>query len=95
MRPKLSPDTADVWAFLEYLDDVLGRLFDWHENSPLRDNTYIMILSDNGSELFPGERKGQNKLVRGGGGPSLVKDPWLTCDVAAAHLGPSRGSLTH
>lgn len=40
---------------LEYMDDVLGRLFDYVDNSPLKNNTYIMILSDNGSELFMGE----------------------------------------
>ncbi|KAF6255529.1 alkaline-phosphatase-like protein [Scenedesmus sp. NREL 46B-D3] len=44
-----------VWAMLEYMDDVLGRLFDYMEASPLRDNTYIMIMGDNGSELFDGE----------------------------------------
>jgi arylsulfatase A-like enzyme len=45
-----------VWAMLEYMDDVLGRLFDYVEGSPLRDNTYIMIMGDNGSELFDGEK---------------------------------------
>lgn len=40
---------------MEYMDDVLGRLFDYIDNSPLKHNTYVMILSDNGSELFQGE----------------------------------------
>jgi arylsulfatase A-like enzyme len=40
---------------LEYMDDVLGRLFDYIGSSPLRDNTYVMIMGDNGSELFNGE----------------------------------------
>lgn len=51
-----------VWAFLEYMDDVLGRLFDYIDSSPLRNNTYVLLMSDNGSELFDGERR--NKLVR-------------------------------
>jgi arylsulfatase A-like enzyme len=40
---------------LEYMDDVLGRLFDYIDSSPLRDSTYVMIMGDNGSELFNGE----------------------------------------
>ena len=41
---------------LEYMDDVLGRLFAFIEATPeLRDSTYVMLLSDNGSELFDGE----------------------------------------
>jgi arylsulfatase A-like enzyme len=47
---------------LEYMDDVLGRLFDYVEGSPLRDNTYIMIMGDNGSELFDGERTTEGNL---------------------------------
>lgn len=57
-----------VWAFLEYMDDVLGRLFDYMDESPLRDNTYIMMMSDNGAELFPTERRGKDKLVSDSGG---------------------------
>lgn len=53
-----------VWAFLEYMDDVLGRLFDYMDASPLKANTYVMLMSDNGAELFPGERRGNDKLVR-------------------------------
>lgn len=41
-----------------------GRLFDFVANSPLAENTYVMIMSDNGAELFPTERKGKDKLVR-------------------------------
>ncbi|KAF6259251.1 alkaline-phosphatase-like protein [Scenedesmus sp. NREL 46B-D3] len=64
MAPKLPSDTAEVWAMLEYMDDVLGRLFDYVAESPLAENTYIMIMSDNGAELFPTERKGKHKLRR-------------------------------
>ncbi|WIA28866.1 hypothetical protein OEZ86_011391 [Tetradesmus obliquus] len=64
MSPKLPGDTAEVWAMLEYMDDVLGRLFDFVANSPLAENTYVMIMSDNGAELFPTERKGKDKLRR-------------------------------
>jgi arylsulfatase A-like enzyme len=47
---------------LEYMDDMLGRLFDYIEASPLRDNTYIMIMGDNGSELFDGEKTTEGNL---------------------------------
>ncbi|KAF8072774.1 MAP1D [Scenedesmus sp. PABB004] len=64
MTPKLPGDTAEVWAMLEYMDDVLGRLFDFINASPLRDNTYVLLMSDNGAELFPTERRGRDKLRR-------------------------------
>jgi arylsulfatase A-like enzyme len=57
------------------MDDVLGRLFDFIDNSPLRNNTYVMIMSDNGSELFDGELS--NKLVR------LQSFQWLKRLIAA------------
>jgi arylsulfatase A-like enzyme len=49
---------------LEYMDDVLGRLFDYMDSSKLRDNTYVLVMSDNGAELFPEERKGNHRMVR-------------------------------
>lgn len=52
-----------VWGMLEYMDDVLGRLFDFMEHSKLRDNTYILVMSDNGAELFPEERRGEHRQV--------------------------------
>jgi arylsulfatase A-like enzyme len=51
---------------LEYMDDVLGRLFDFMERSKLRDNTYILVMSDNGAELFPEERRGMHRQVSSG-----------------------------
>jgi arylsulfatase A-like enzyme len=48
---------------LEYMDDVLGRLFDYVERSKLRDDTYILVMGDNGAELFPEERKGMHRQV--------------------------------
>jgi arylsulfatase A-like enzyme len=48
---------------LEYMDDVLGRLFDFMERSKLRENTYVMVMSDNGAELYPEERKGMHREV--------------------------------
>lgn len=41
---------------LAYLDDNLGRLFDFLRSSPLSNNTYIMITSDNGPEMLDGEQ---------------------------------------
>jgi hypothetical protein len=40
---------------LEYMDDVLGRLFDYVDSSPFKENSYVMVMSDNGSEMFLGE----------------------------------------
>ncbi|KAI8466606.1 MAG: alkaline-phosphatase-like protein [Monoraphidium minutum] len=53
----VSPSTIEVWAMLEYMDDVLGRLFDYLETSPLHKNTYVLLMGDNGSELFDGEKR--------------------------------------
>lgn len=53
-----------VWGMLEYMDDVLGRLFDFMERSKLRENTYVLVMSDNGAELYPEERKGMHRQVR-------------------------------
>jgi arylsulfatase A-like enzyme len=44
---------------LQYLDDVLGRLFDFLESSPLGKNTYVMIMSDNGPQLLVDEKEQQ------------------------------------
>jgi arylsulfatase A-like enzyme len=44
-----------VWAMLEYMDDVLGRLFDYIQGSAFKEDTYVMVMSDNGSEMFLGE----------------------------------------
>lgn len=56
--------TQQVWGMLEYMDDVLGRLFDFMERSKLRENTYVLVMSDNGAELYPEERKGMHRQVR-------------------------------
>lgn len=46
---------------IHWLDDILGRLFDFLETSPLRDNTYVMFASDNGPQMLPDEMA--NKYV--------------------------------
>ncbi|WIA15052.1 hypothetical protein OEZ85_001752 [Tetradesmus obliquus] len=51
-QPPPGQYNAGVWAFLMYLDDVLGKIFDYVDSSPvLRRNTYIMLTSDNGLSL--------------------------------------------
>lgn len=40
---------------LEYMDDVLGRLFEYLDGSAFKQDTYVMVMSDNGSEMFLGE----------------------------------------
>lgn len=49
---------------LEYMDDVLGRLFEYLDSSPLKESTYVMILGDNGSELFNGEMANRDVRCR-------------------------------
>ncbi|WIA12915.1 hypothetical protein OEZ85_006532 [Tetradesmus obliquus] len=51
----ISPSTTEVWAMLEYMDDVLGRLFEYLDGSAFKQDTYVMVMSDNGSEMFLGE----------------------------------------
>uniref|UniRef100_A0A383VJP5 Sulfatase N-terminal domain-containing protein n=1 Tax=Tetradesmus obliquus TaxID=3088 RepID=A0A383VJP5_TETOB len=53
----ISENTLDAWAMLEYLDSVLGRLFKHLKDTGLDKNTYVMIMSDNGSFLMPDEPK--------------------------------------
>jgi arylsulfatase A-like enzyme len=53
-----------AWAALEYLDEVLGRLFDYLKTSGLDKSTYVMLLSDNGSALLPNEGSKANRQVR-------------------------------
>jgi arylsulfatase A-like enzyme len=48
---------------LQYIDDVLGRLFSFLESSPLGKSTYVMIMSDNGPQLLMDEKDQQE--VRG------------------------------
>lgn len=53
------PDTClpQCWAYVEYLDEVLGTLFNFLESSSLRKNTVIMLTSDNGPDehINPGQ----------------------------------------
>jgi phosphoglycerol transferase MdoB-like AlkP superfamily enzyme len=46
-----------AWAALEYLDGAVGKIFDYLRSSGLDKSTYVMLLSDNGSGLLPGENK--------------------------------------
>uniref|UniRef100_A0A383VC43 Sulfatase N-terminal domain-containing protein n=1 Tax=Tetradesmus obliquus TaxID=3088 RepID=A0A383VC43_TETOB len=51
LEPRPDPHTARLWAMLKYWDEVLGRLLDFVESSPLAKNTYIMMAGDNGPGL--------------------------------------------
>lgn len=37
-----------VYAMLEYMDDILGRLFDYMDRHDMYSDTYVMFTSDNG-----------------------------------------------
>ncbi|WIA40657.1 hypothetical protein OEZ86_013993, partial [Tetradesmus obliquus] len=56
--------TVQAWAALEYLDKVVGRLFDYLAVSGLDKTTYVMLLSDNGSALLPNEGSKANRMKR-------------------------------
>ena len=65
---------------LEYMDDVLGRLFDFMERSKLRENTYVLVMGDNGAELYPEERKGMHRQV---GWRCSCRSMMASCSLAA------------
>lgn len=73
---------------LEYLDDVMGRLFDFVESSALRRNTYVLVMSDNGSELFLGElsAKQVRRHVAAIGAADTIADRRAYCAVHVSHL---------
>lgn len=52
-----------AWAALEYMDEVLGRLFDYLKTSGLDKSTYVMLMSDNGAAMLPNERSTVDRLV--------------------------------
>jgi arylsulfatase A-like enzyme len=52
-----------AWAFMEYLDDVLGPLFDFLTTSGLDQSTYRMFTADNGPAVYSDEASLQKKLV--------------------------------
>jgi arylsulfatase A-like enzyme len=46
-----------AWGMVEYLDSVLGRLFDFLEASGLAESSFVTISSDNGPALFHTESR--------------------------------------
>ncbi|KAF8056142.1 hypothetical protein HT031_006493 [Scenedesmus sp. PABB004] len=53
----------DAWANVEFLDDLLGRLFDFLDTSGLASSTYVLLTSDNGPDVTNGlERKEQRRV---------------------------------
>ena len=48
----------------EYIDSVLGRLFDYLVSNNMLEDTYLFFTGDNGSELFPGERQMPARQLR-------------------------------
>ncbi|KAF6254409.1 alkaline-phosphatase-like protein [Scenedesmus sp. NREL 46B-D3] len=59
----VTDSTIDAWAMVQYLDDVLGRLFSFLESSPLGKNTYVMVMSDNGPQLLNDEKNQQKMRI--------------------------------
>jgi arylsulfatase A-like enzyme len=52
-----------AWAAAEYLDAVVGRVLGRLAGSRLAANTYVLLSSDNGPQLLPGEETPSAKLV--------------------------------
>lgn len=52
-----------MYGFLEYLDSVLGRLFDHLTESGLANSTYVMMTGDNGAAMFEPETRGRAREV--------------------------------
>ncbi|KAF8064531.1 Galns [Scenedesmus sp. PABB004] len=60
----IANSTLESWAQLEYLDELLGRLFTYLESSLLGRDTYVLLMSDNGPMLLPDEEEGRGKEIR-------------------------------
>ncbi|WIA14034.1 hypothetical protein OEZ85_002592 [Tetradesmus obliquus] len=56
--------TKDAWAFMEYLDDALGPMFDFLTDSGLDQSTYLMFTADNGPAVYHDESPPLKKLIR-------------------------------
>ncbi|KAF8072531.1 hypothetical protein HT031_000191 [Scenedesmus sp. PABB004] len=56
--------TIDVWANLEYLDELLGRLLAALRGSAAAGSTFVMVMGDNGSQLLRGETQPGPKQTR-------------------------------
>ncbi|KAF6255124.1 alkaline-phosphatase-like protein [Scenedesmus sp. NREL 46B-D3] len=63
-RAGVANTTVQAWAALEYMDEVLGRLFDYLKTSGLDKSTYVMLMSDNGAAMLPNERSTVDRLKR-------------------------------
>lgn len=72
------------WAYVEYLDEVLGQLFDYLETSAFRNNTYVFLTSDNGPDELADITAEALK----------VRSYAATCLPGGLPLEPSRSHLT-
>ncbi|WIA17400.1 hypothetical protein OEZ85_014256 [Tetradesmus obliquus] len=91
----VTPSTIDAWAMLQYLDDVLGRLFSFLESSPLGRNTYVMIMSDNGPQLLVDEKEQQERRIpsKMQGSKSLANEAGIRNFLAVAGPGVPGGVI--
>uniref|UniRef100_A0A383VTG9 Sulfatase N-terminal domain-containing protein n=1 Tax=Tetradesmus obliquus TaxID=3088 RepID=A0A383VTG9_TETOB len=91
----VTPSTIDAWAMLQYLDDVLGRMFSFLESSPLGRNTYVMIMSDNGPQLLVDEKEQQERRIpsKMQGSKSLANEAGIRNFLAVAGPGVPGGVI--
>lgn len=63
LLPHLCSVLVQAWAYLEYLDDAVGDLFNKLEASGMDKTTYIFLMGDNGSALLAGENGPKSRQV--------------------------------
>ncbi|KAF6262205.1 alkaline-phosphatase-like protein [Scenedesmus sp. NREL 46B-D3] len=93
--PRPNPNTARLWAMLKYFDEVVGRLLQFLERSPLGRNTYVLLAGDNGPAVPKGVYEDPfSKLRRMPSGMLGHKGYWDPLIEAAGSEGGMRNHLT-
>lgn len=55
---------TQVYAMLEYMDDVLGRLFNYLSKNDMYKDTYVLLMGDNGAHLASADDDSACRLQR-------------------------------
>ncbi|MGR8930751.1 MAG: sulfatase family protein, partial [Gammaproteobacteria bacterium] len=91
------PDKHDINQFfnlydscVKEFDDEIGKIIDYVDKSGLRDNTYIVIYSDHGTDFFETECWGQGNTLVGddpsGRIPLIISGPGLPKNTNFKHV---------
>jgi arylsulfatase A-like enzyme len=70
-HPDLSPTRAKLVAFIEHMDQGIGRVLDALDETKLAEKTLVIFASDNGGDIRPGAnnkpwRDGKGTMYEGG-----------------------------